>query len=96
VYVGSYYLILQNFSSALIGVQLCRQRSPMRRSLQTSGKARVPRRLHEGRPMRLDLSLILHNYRFLDTVKTSIYVLHLPICAVRYDSSCYSGEGLLW
>ena len=31
----------------------------MWQSLQTIGKARVPRQLHEGRPMRLNFSLIL-------------------------------------
>jgi hypothetical protein len=76
----------------LIRVQLCRQRSPMWRPLQIIGEARLPRRLHEGRPMPLYSSpgLILHDCRFWDMQKTSICAQHSRICAARYGSNCCS------
>jgi hypothetical protein len=58
----------------------------MWRPLQAIGKARVPKRLHEGRPMRRNFSVGLHNYRSSDMLKTSICAPHSCICVVRYDS----------
>ena len=65
VYVGSYSLTLQ----VLIDTQLCRMRTTMWRSLQTIRKAGVPSRLHEGRPVRLNFSFVLDNYRLPDILK---------------------------
>ena len=84
MYVGLYSRSLQ----LLINIQLCSQRSPMWRALQIIGEARVLRRLHEGRPKRLNFRSISHNYRVRNTtLKTNICALHLHICAARYDST---------
>ena len=68
----------------------------MWRPLQVIWEARLPRRLHEGWPMRLYLNLISHNYSLLDTPKTSICALHSRICVARYGSNCCNENVLLW
>src|SRR5258708_5594879 len=66
----------------------------MWRPLQIIWEARLPRRLHEGRPMGLYCSSSnLHNCRFWDIVKTnSICALHSRICAARYGSNYCSED----